>query len=337
MPTSQRQNRRAATRRQQLRPAGASASLIDTSALMRIKSLQLRAKVVVEGFFNGLHRSPYHGFSVEFSEYRQYSPGDDLRYLDWKLYARSDRYYIKRFEEETNVRCYLLVDMSRSMGYGSQSYDKAEYAKTVAATLAYFMSVQRDAVGLLTFDEHIAEYLPARFRPGHMHQLMLCLQHALSGTATNLGPPIEQIARTVTKRGLIVLISDLLAPIDTLQTNLGYLRSRGHEVVIMRVLDPSELDFSFKDPAIFQDVESGRDLYVDPSTARESYLQRFRAHETAIKQACSSLGIDYYQFTTDRPLELALFDFLSARMRRGRKILRQNPTARRLVGQGGRT
>ncbi|MDP6060124.1 MAG: DUF58 domain-containing protein, partial [Pirellulaceae bacterium] len=205
---------------------------------MRIKNMELRAKVIVQGFFNGLHRSPYHGFSVEFSEYRQYSPGDDLRYLDWRLYARTDRYYIKRFEDETNLRCYLLLDMSRSMGFGSLSYNKEEYAKTTAATIAYFLALQRDAVGLVTFDERIGEYVPARFRTGHLHRLMMCLEKTLAGTATRLEPPIEQIASTVTKRGLIVLISDLLAPIDTLETQLGYLRSRGHEVVLMRVLDP---------------------------------------------------------------------------------------------------
>src|SRR5579872_3375807 len=142
-------------------------SFIDPAALMRIKSLQLRAKVVVDGFLSGMHKSPVHGFSVEFTEYRQYTPGDDLRYLDWRLYARSDRYYIKRFEDETNLRCYLLVDLSRSMGYHSLAYDKAEYAKTVAATIAYFLTLQRDAVGLVAFDQAIRDYLPARHRPGH--------------------------------------------------------------------------------------------------------------------------------------------------------------------------
>ncbi len=311
-------------------PPTTAASFIDPASLMRINSLQLRAKVVVEGFYHGLHRSPYHGFSVEFSEYREYTPGDDPRYLDWRLFARSDRYYIKRFEDETNLRCHLLVDMSRSMGYGSASYTKREYARTAAATLAYFLSSQRDAVGLLTFDEQVIEYLPARYRPGHMHRMMLLLEHTLSGTATDLSAPIEQIARMVTKRGLIVLISDLLAPIDTLETNLGYLRSRGHEVVLLRVLDPAEVSFAFDAPAMFHDLESGRDIYVDPEVAREDYQRRFAEHSTAIEQTCGRLGIDYYHFTTDRPLELALFDFLSARMRRGRQILRRG-----LAGRSG--
>lgn len=313
----------------------ASVSFIDPGALMRIKNLQLRAKAVVEGFFHGLHRSPYHGFSVEFSEYRQYSPGDDPRYLDWRLYARSDRYYIKRFEDETNLRCHLLVDMSRSMGYGSLSYDKAEYARTVAATLAYFLAVQRDAVGLSTFDEQIVEYLPARFRPGHMHRLMLCLERALAGTSTNLGAPIEQIAQLVNKRGLVVLISDLLAPLDSLERNLGYLKSRGHEVVLMRVLDPAEVDFQFKDASVFHDLESGRQLYVDPHSAREAYLQRFQEHASAIQAVCARLGIEFFQLKTDRPLELALFDFMNRRMRRGKTTMRRAAPGRNASVLGG--
>ncbi len=302
---------------------------IDPGTLMRIKNLEMRAKIIVQGFFNGMHRSPYHGFSVEFSEYRQYSPGDDLRYLDWRLYARTDRYYIKRFEDETNMRCYLLLDMSRSMGFGSLSYNKEEYAKTTAATIAYFLSLQRDAVGLVTFDERIGEYVPARFRSGHLHRLMMCLEKTLAGTATRLEPPIEQIASTVTKRGLIILISDLLAPVDTLETQLGYLRSRGHEVVLLRILDPAEVNFQFESPAMFEDLESGRELYVDPATIRNSYLEKFTAHAQQIRQSCSNLGVDFYELTTDQPLEIALFDLLHARMRRGRTI-------RRRGGAGGR-
>lgn len=300
-------------RRESVAPKG-QASFIDPHALMRIKSLQLRAKVVVEGFFSGLHRSPYHGFSVEFSEYRQYTPGDDPRYLDWRLVARSDRYYIKRFEDETNLRCYLLVDLSRSMGYGSLEWNKADYARTAAATLAYFLSSQRDAVGLVTFDQRIAEYLPARHRPGHLRRLMLSLERPVAGAATDLAAPLEQVARTVRKRGLVVLVSDLLAPLETLATQLGYLRSRGHEVVLLRVLDPAELEFQMAEPALFLDLETGRELYVDPAVARRDYQARFQAHDEAIRQTCRDLGIDYIQLPTDRPLELALFDFVRLRL-----------------------
>ena len=309
-------------------------AMIDPAALMRIKNLELRAKVVVEGFLSGLHRSPYHGFSVEFTEYRQYSPGDDLRYLDWRLFARSDRYYIKRFEDETNLRCWLLVDLSKSMGYTSLAYDKAEYAKTVAATIAYFLSLQRDGVGLVTFDAAISNFLPARFRPGHLHRLMMSLEQAPAGTATDLAAPLEQIAKTARKRGLVVLLSDLLAPTDLLETRLGYLRSRGHEVVVIRVLDPAEVEFPFEQAAMFYDVESGRELFVDPELVRQQYRRRFGEHRAALAQTCSRLGIDLYELTTNQPLEMALFDLMSARMRRGRQVARRQG-APRPAGAGG--
>jgi uncharacterized protein (DUF58 family) len=311
------------------------AAFVDPSALMRIKSLELRAKVVVEGFLSGLHRSPYHGFSVEFTEYRQYSPGDDLRYLDWKLFARSDRYYLKRYEDETNLRCMLLVDLSRSMSYGSLGYDKAAYAKTAAATIAYFLSLQRDGVGLVTFDAAIRDYLPPRFRPGHMHRMMIALERAPAGTATDLAIPLEEVAKTARKRGMVVLLSDLLAPVADLETRLGYLRSRGHEVVIFRILDPAEVRFPFEEAAMFQDVESGRELYVDPQTARERYRERFAEHAAAIERITSRLGISLMPAMTERPLELALFDFLSERLRRGRQVARRGPAARRTSAQGG--
>jgi uncharacterized protein (DUF58 family) len=311
------------------------ASFIDPAALMRIKNLELRAKVIVEGFLSGLHKSPYHGFSVEFSEYREYTPCDDLRYLDWKLFARSDRYYLKRYEDETNLRCYLLVDLSRSMGYGTLAYDKAEYARTVAATLGYFLTLQRDAVGLVTFDQTIREYLPARFRPGHLHRLMMLLDRTTGGKATDLATPLEQVARTARKRGLVVLLSDLLAPVETIETQLGYLRSLRHEVVVIRILDPSEVAFSFQEESLFFDLETGRELYVDPQVARQRYLERFNAHAADMKRACSQLGIDFYDLTTDRPFEMALFDLMNARMRRGRTTARRQALVRP-SGTGGR-
>lgn len=301
----------------------ATGSFIDPAALMRIKNLQLRAKIVVQGFLSGLHKSPYHGFSVEFTEYRQYTPGDDLRYLDWKLFARSDRYYLKRFEDETNLRCWLLVDLSRSMGFGSRGYDKASYARTAAATIAYFLTLQRDAVGLITFDQEIREFLPARFRSGHLRRLMLSLEHSLSGAATDLATPLEQVARTARKRGLIVLLSDLLAPVETISSRLGWLRSRGHEVLLLRILDPAELQFSFQEESLFHDLETGRELYIDPDAARRNYLERFEEHRRSLEQACVDLGIDLYQLTTGEPLELALFDLLNSRLRRTRQVARR--------------
>jgi len=308
------------------------APLIDPRALMRIKSLELRAKAVVEGFFNGLHRSPYHGFSVEFTEYRQYTPGDDPRYLDWKLFARSDRYYIKRFEDETNLRCHLLVDQSRSMAYGSQGFTKAEYASTLAATLAYFLTTQRDAVGLVTFDEQIVEHLPARYRPGHMRRLMLLLERAAGGAGTDLAAPLQRIAELVNKRGVVVLISDLLAPLEGLEAKLGALVSRRHEVVVFQVLDPAELNFDFTEAALFEDVETGKDLYVDPQAIRSEYLRRLGEHLGGVTAMCDKLGIEYHRWPTDKPLELALSDFLRGRAERGKKARRFARPAR---GGGG--
>ena len=186
------------------------------AALMRIRSLEFRARIVVEGFLRGIHRSPYHGFSAEFTEYRQYIPGEDTRYLDWRLYARSDRFYIKKFEDGTNLRCHFLVDRSRSMTYGSSDYSKADYGSTLAATLAYFLNMQGDAVGLATFDDKVTDYLPARNRPGHLRQLMLTLEGAPQGTATDLISPLEHMAQMLNRRGVVVLLSDMLAPLDEL-------------------------------------------------------------------------------------------------------------------------
>ncbi len=304
---------------------------IDPRALMRIKSLQMRAKVAVQGFIKGIHRSPYHGFSVEFSEYREYTPGDDTRFIDWKLFARSDRYQVKRFEDETNLRCYLVVDTSRSMGYTSGEYTKGDYARTAAATIAYFLSRQRDAVGLLTFDEKITNYLPPRHRPGQLRRLIGMLEHEPQGRSTDLATPLEEIAATVRKRGLVILISDLLVPLDTLKTRLGYLKSRGHDVVLLRVLDPAEVDFRFTNPSMFHDVESGKELYVDPDAVRAEYLRRFNAHAAEVAKACSDLGIEFQPITTDQPLELVLFDLIKARMR-GRRSPARRANA---PGRGG--
>jgi len=300
-----------------------TAGMIDPVSLMRIKSMELRAKVIVEGFWKGIHRSPYHGFSVEFSEYRQYTPGDDPRYIDWRLYARSDRFYVKKFEDETNLRCHLLIDHSRSMGYGSTGYSKAQYAGTLAATLGYFLFTQGDAVGLATFDDQIRDYLPPRNRPGYLRRLMLALESLPEGQATDLGPALQRIAQMLTKRGLIVLISDLLTSIDQLESDLGYLCAAGHDVVMFNVLDPAELSFDFDSPALFRDIESGRNRYVDPAAAQAEYKRRLTEHLDKVASVCRSLGIDYHLFTTDRPFDLALLDFLQDRMHRRKRIRRR--------------
>ena len=304
----------------------AASSFLDPAALMTIRNLELRARSVVEGFWHGLHRSPYHGFSVEFTEYRPYTPGDDPRYLDWKLVGRTDRYFIKKFEDETNLRCHLLVDNSRSMNFGSRGYTKADYARTLAATLAWFLSHQGDATGLLTFDESIREYLPARHRPGHLRHLMLALEKPASGTTTDLVAPLRRVAELVRKRGLVMLISDLLAPAETLEAPLALLTAARHEVVIFQVLDPAELDFNFTTAARFQDLETGRDLFLEPTLAKSDYQRRLNEHLAAVRAICQRLGIAHVQLSTAQPLEMALFDFLKVRADRG-KIVRRRAAA----------
>jgi uncharacterized protein (DUF58 family) len=305
----------------------ASGARIDPLTIMKIKNLQLRAKTVVEGFFSGLHRSPIHGSSVEFSEYRPYSVGDDLRGLDWKLFARSDRYFIKKFEDETNRRCYLLVDQSKSMGYGSLEYSKIEYARTIAATLAYYLTLQRDSVGMLTFDAEIGDYIRASTRNGQLHQMLVALSKPLQGEGTNIDKPLQQIAGLIRRRGLVILISDLLAPIDTLHTNLAYLRSRGHEVVILRTLDPSELELKLDAPSMMVDMESGREIYIDPDAARQSYREKFDEHAEQLQSICNSLGVDVYLMVTNQSVDDSLYHIVDSQQRRSKSTARSGMLA----------
>ena len=280
---------------------------------MRIKSLELRARVVVEGFWKGLHRSPYHGFSVEFSEYRQYAQGDDPRYIDWKVFARSDRHFIKKFEDETNLRCHLFVDQSRSMEFGSGDFGKVDYANTLAATLAYFLMGQGDAVGLTTFHEELAEQIPARNRPGHLRRLMLMLEEDCQGNATGLAGMLDKIPEMIRKRGMIVVISDFLVPFETLENGMRLMRARGHDAVLFQVLDPAELDFSFENASHFQDSESGEEYFIDPNAAREAYKERLNEHVEKLKSCAASHGMDHYLLSTADHLEGALWEFVTRR------------------------
>lgn len=317
------------TRPSQIRHAE---GMVDPTVLMRIKNLELRAKVIVEGFWRGIHRSPFHGFSAEFTEYRAYSPGDDPRLIDWRVYARSDRTYIKRFEDETNLRCHLFLDQSRSMAYGSGEVTKSHYAATLAATLAYFLFAQGDAVGLATFDDRIQDYLPPRNRPTYLHRLMVALEKQPQGRSTDLGHPLQQIARFLTRRGLLVVISDLLTRIEQLESDLGGLCAGGHDVMLFHVLDPAEQSFDFSAPARVLDMETGRDMYVDPAMAGKVYRKKMQDHLDRIQVICRNLGIDYFLFSTDCPFDLALLDFLQHRMHR-RKWVRRKGGVNKGAGQ----
>ena len=291
-------------------------SAIDPATLMRIKNLQLRAKHVVDGFHNGLHRSPLHGFSVEFSEYRPFVSGDDPRSIDWKLFARSDRYYLKKFEDETNRRCHLIVDQSRSMGYGSLDYTKLDYARTLAATLAYYLTMQRDAVGMMTFEADVTAVVPARFRTGQLRRMLMLLDQPPQGTATDLQKPLSHLADIVRQRGLMLIVSDFLVPIESLRQPLAYLSARRHEVILMRVIDPGETALAIKQPTVLRDMESGREMYIDPKTAADSYRAKFQSHADDLSALAGDLGMTLVTMRTDEPLELALWELLHTREKR---------------------
>ncbi len=295
-----------------------TANYIDPTALMRVKSMELRARMVMEGFWKGLHRSPYHGFSVEFSEYRPYAPGDDPRFLDWKVMARSDRAFIKKFEDETNLRAHLLLDRSQSMTYGSGDYSKQDYASTFASTLAYFLMGQNDAVGLTTFDQRVDQHIPARNRPGQLRRIMLQLDKAPSGEGTDLGAAMKGLHELIRKRSLILLLSDFLAPLEDLEKQIGYLAAGGHDLAIFQFLDPRELDFDFGKATHYRDTETGKDLFIDPSVARTGYLERLNAHLDSIRQLAGRHGVSYHLVPTDQPLERVLFDFVTGRTKKSR-------------------
>jgi len=288
---------------------------LDPATLMRIRSLEMRARAVVEGFWRGLHRSPFHGFSVEFSEYRQYTQGDDPRYIDWKVLARSDRHFIKKFEDETSLRAHFFVDQSRSMTFGSGAVRKVDYANTLAASLGYFLSKQGDAIGLTTFHEQIAEQLPPRSRPGHLRRFMAMLHRDCQGAATGLGDMLRCVPVLCRKRGLVVIVSDFLVPAEEIVGGLRSLRAAGHDVVLFRVLDPVEVSFEFDRAGHFHDAESGSEVFVDPVEAKQRYLQRFAAHEQEVQRAARENRIDWVSLTTDQPLEEALWSFLTRRRR----------------------
>jgi uncharacterized protein (DUF58 family) len=288
---------------------------LEPAVLARIGSLELKARVIVEGFLQGLHRSPFRGFSVEFAEYRQYMPGDDPLRIDWKVFARSDRYYVKKFEQETNLPCHLLLDVSASMGYGSTPVTKLEYASYLAAALAYLLARQRDAVGLLTFDDHVLSHLPPSTRPGHLRSLLVALERARAGRRSDLAKPLHDLAEALTRRGLVVVISDLIDEPARTIAGLKHVRARGMEVIVFQVLDPAELTLPFERPARFRDVESDLEVLTSPRAVREDYLRRMGEFTSHYQRELRSNGIDHCLLDTEKPLEWALRAYLSARRR----------------------
>jgi len=299
------------------RPGAASARFLDPAVIARIGSMELRARTIVEGFLSGLHRSPYKGFSVEFAEYRQYMQGDDLSTIDWKVYARSDRYYVKKYEEETNLDCHLLLDVSGSMGYGSARVTKLDYACYLAASLAYLMTRQRDAVGLIAFDERIVTRLPASARPGHLHALLATLERLAPGRRSEVAKPLHRLAEALTKRSMAVLVSDLIDEPDAVLKGLKHLRFRGTDVIVFHVLDTAELTFPFTRRSRFVDTETRDEIVAAPAAVRDDYLATIGALVSGYERELRVAGIDYVLADSSKPLDFALLSYLSTRAKRG--------------------
>jgi uncharacterized protein (DUF58 family) len=293
-------------------------SPIDPKIISRVAKLDLRARLVVEGYVSGMHKSPYKGFSVEFAEHREYTPGDDLRYLDWKVFGKTDRYYIKQYEEETNLVCHLVLDTSESMDFGTEGIRKFDYAATIAASLAYLIFGQHDAAGLTTFDEKVRKVLPAGSHAGHLRRIFETLEKAKPGGKTSLGQVLTQVSDQLRKRGLVVVISDLVGDVDDVLRGLRRLRGHKHDVIVFQVLDPSEIDFPFDQMTLFDGLEEQPDLLADPKSLRKSYLDHLADFRQRLKAGCLAERIDVVEMNTRTPLDVALTSYLAKRTARRR-------------------
>jgi len=290
--------------------------LLDPVILARLGNIELIARLVVEGFLVGLHKSPYHGFSVEFAEYRQYNPGDPPKSIDWKVYARTDKFFVKEFEEETNLRSYILLDKSASMGFSHGGrITKFDYARYLAAALAYLMVRQKDAVGLLTFDEHPDDLIPASMTRVQLMELLKVLAKAAPSGKTKIDTTFLAVADKLKRRGLIILISDLLDDPERTISAVKHFRHRKNEVVIFHILDPSEIDFDFKREARFVDMETGNKIPVQPWMIRDEYREKAKKFFELLKYRCQEFDIDYNLLTTDTPYDIALLAYLHKRQK----------------------
>jgi uncharacterized protein (DUF58 family) len=292
------------------------ARFVDPVVLARIGNLELVARAVVDGFINGIHRSPYFGASVDFAEHRGYVPGDDIRRVDWRLYARTDRYYIKEYEADSNSNFSVLLDVSKSMGFTSGGVTKLEYGKMVAGCLTYLVHRQRDRVGLVAFDNDIVEHVPPSAK--HMDVVLHVLDRLTPARAGSLRAPLHKMAEHFGRRGLLVLISDLYEEPDAVLDAVGPLRFRGNDIAVFHLLDPAELDFSFREPSAFEDLESGEQIPIVPDALADQYKALVQAHVEALRERCSANRIDYTLLNTALPLDHALFSYLSTRERLSR-------------------
>jgi uncharacterized protein (DUF58 family) len=282
----------------------------------KLANMDLRARLVVEGFITGLHKSPYHGFSVEFAEHRQYMPGDEIKHIDWKIYGRTDRYYIKRFEEETNLKAWLIVDASKSMDYASNGrVRKLEYASYLSAALAYLMIRQRDAVGLAIYDEKIREYLPPRSTKSYLNLILKQLSTMRGGNRTGTAPSLHEIAERIKRRGLVVILSDFFDHPDTVVSAFKHFRHRKNEVIIIQILDPLERSFAFGRDAVFKDMETEEKMTTQPWHIQKSYQETMQKFLERYKKECRENGIDYLLVDTSTPFDVALLEYLTKRQR----------------------
>jgi uncharacterized protein (DUF58 family) len=291
----------------------AATQFLDPAVLGRIGNLQLLAKTVVDGFLTGLHRSPYLGFSIDFAEHRPYMPGDDIRRIDWRLFARTDRHYIKLFEADTNANFAVLLDVSASMSYGSHTLTKLDYARYLAACLSYFSSQQRDRVGLVTFDHEIVEYVPPSMK--HLDTVLYKLDQAHAGRSGELAEPLLQITELLARKGVLVLISDFYHDPDEVLRAVGPLKARGHDLIVFHVMDPHELEFPFEEASGFEDLETHEQIPVIPTKLRDDYRTMVATHLETLKSKLTGYRIDYTLLDTSKPLDMALFEYLLSRER----------------------
>jgi len=289
---------------------------LDPSVLNAIAGLELKARLIVEGFVSGMHRSPFHGFSVEFAEHREYVPGDDVRFVDWKVYGKSDRYYIKQYEEETNLRAWILLDCSESMEYGSGPMNKIEYARHVAAALAYLITQQQDAVGLCVFDRELRSVLPPASSTGHLRVLIHQLEQAKTGGRTSLQDAVQRAAEQLGRRSVVLLISDLLDSVDSVLSAVRLLRHNQHEVVVFHLLDRDERRFPFERMTRFEGLEELPIAMADPAAIRTQYLKELESFTRTIRHACLGSATDFVEMDTATPLDVALSGYLASRGRR---------------------
>ncbi len=289
---------------------------LDSKTIDKIKRLDVRARQVVEGFITGQHRSPYNGFAVEFASHREYTPGDDTRHIDWKVWSKTDRLYIKEYEEETNLKCTIILDGSKSMAYGDKNgVSKFDYAATNAACLAYLLQHQQDAVGLVTFNTKVVKHLPPSSHPSHLKLMLHELEQFTPDDKTDVNEVFPRLAQLSRQRGMIVILSDLFVPTPVLAETLKQFRLRRHEVILFHVMHSDELNFPFDENTLFKGMESADQLYAEPRSLKKSYLDAVQRFRDDVLKVCATAGIDYVLLNTDTPLDAALASYLTFRQK----------------------